>query len=137
MDIEEYEEKAPEVVTDELSLIDRSDEATSQTQTFPAELPQQYPYELEEYYVRECYPTYYELNMCELFKNDKDCVTITGAPGNRCCVVFTHLAEQGVEVALKLTSCSNLAWNTQGSVNLSSTHTSSIVSLVNMKISTS
>jgi hypothetical protein len=48
---------------------------------FPSILPMEYAYEGDTYYVRDCYPEYYELVMDLFDKERKQGVTITGTPG--------------------------------------------------------
>ncbi|KAG7386891.1 hypothetical protein PHYPSEUDO_015096 [Phytophthora pseudosyringae] len=71
----------PVAVASDLSLDCRSVEAPRKTEVFPVQLAMQFPYRLEEFHVRECYPIYYRLTMHELFELDMRCVTITGVRG--------------------------------------------------------
>jgi hypothetical protein len=76
-DLEE-ETKAHEPMAKRLKV--RQDERGS-VRDFPTNLPMEYEYEGEMYYVRDCYPEYYELVMDLLEKEKKKGVTITGTPG--------------------------------------------------------
>lgn len=48
---------------------------------FPEGLPTQFKYKSAEFYVRECYPTYYNEIIRLLYQKDMDVVTVTGTPG--------------------------------------------------------
>ncbi|KAE8996379.1 hypothetical protein PR003_g18369 [Phytophthora rubi] len=54
--------------------------APGDTQRVPDDLPMENPY-VGEFFVRDCYPVYYDLVIDALYEKDRWCVTITGAPG--------------------------------------------------------
>jgi hypothetical protein len=60
------------------------DEA-GEVREFPTDVPMENKYPGTNYYVRECYSTYYDLVMHLFNKERKDGVTVTGTPGTVCC----------------------------------------------------
>jgi hypothetical protein len=52
---------------------------------FPPRVPMENKYRGKNYYVRECYSTYYDLVMRLLDKEKMDGVMVTGTPGTVCC----------------------------------------------------
>ncbi|KAE9313620.1 hypothetical protein PF008_g19684 [Phytophthora fragariae] len=54
--------------------------APGDTQRVPDDLPMENPY-VGEFFVRDCYPVYYDLVIDALYEKDMWCVTVTGAPG--------------------------------------------------------
>jgi hypothetical protein len=59
------------------------DEA-GEVREFPPRVPMENKYPGKNYYVRECYSTYYDLVMHLFNKEGKDGVTVTGTPGKVC-----------------------------------------------------
>lgn len=52
------------------------------TDTFPMSIPKQYPCRSKTFYVRKCYPEYYDLILRE-FEQDIDIVIVTGTSGTQ------------------------------------------------------
>jgi hypothetical protein len=73
----DVEDEADQPVAKRLKVEDEK----GSVKAFPTQLPMEYDYHDTMYYVRDCYPEYYELVMHLLDKEKKQGVTITGTPG--------------------------------------------------------
>ncbi|KAE9350778.1 hypothetical protein PR003_g5209 [Phytophthora rubi] len=96
MEVKELEEKPAAQLATDLSVPAGGIKmvAPGETQRFPAFLPMQHPYEREKFFVRECYPIYYDLIMDKLYTKDKRCVVITGAPGTGKSLFYAYFFER-------------------------------------------
>jgi hypothetical protein len=64
---------------------ERMGDEAGKVREFPTDVPMENKYRGKNYYVRECYSTYYDLVMHLFNEEEMDGVTVTGTPGTVCC----------------------------------------------------
>ncbi|OWY92591.1 hypothetical protein PHMEG_00038349, partial [Phytophthora megakarya] len=88
-----FEVNATNELEAKFEVMDSDDpEAYEQTKKFPQELPMENDYELSRYFVRSCYPEYYDLILNKL--EEFQIVTVTGTTGIGMSVFYGYFFER-------------------------------------------
>ncbi|OWZ03135.1 hypothetical protein PHMEG_00025190 [Phytophthora megakarya] len=88
-----FEAKATKLVTNESEAKNTNQsESNELTERFPQELPMENYYELSRYFVRSCYPEYYDLILKKL--EEFQIVTVTGTTGIGMSVFYGYFFER-------------------------------------------